>query len=157
MSSLGSNLNNQFEALSVENCTAINIRGLSVLEDSKGRNLLELIGNGSGSSEKCQIVSDLVKKIEKLETEVSKLKLMTSSEKSFEKGEKGDQGPRGERGEKGEKGEDGERGPKGDQGPRGKGGVSVLSELGDVCLDGLDEGGLLSWSAEKKKWVVVFD
>jgi hypothetical protein len=68
-------------------------------------------------------------------------------------GKEGPAGKPGAQGPQGPEGPVGEAGPVGIQGPRGKG-SDTLQGLTDVCLDGLDNGVILVWSNDKKKWIV---
>jgi hypothetical protein len=135
-----------YKALRGENCTLTNIRGIKVLEDEHGVDLIKLIKkavNKNSDSDTDSSILNIMSRLESLEKYVKNMPL-------------GVAGPAGPRGEKGEKGEDGE-GTKGDQGPRGKDGAKMLSELKDVCLDGLDDGMILVYSEKDKKWTASKD
>lgn len=142
----GTNPNGNFQGLKAENCTIIKLRGLSVLEDDQGHDLLKLLRKGvtSGSSSELEaVVTNLLQRIDVVEKYLQNMPAPTAAVK----------GPKGDKGDKGDDGEKGETGP---QGARGKG-ASKVSELSDVNLDGLDDGAILMWSSKEKKWVVSLE
>jgi len=139
----GTSFPGNFLALKGENCTLQKIRGVKVLEDEYGNNLLNLIrqgGGGGGSSDVQAALSHLLSRVDAVEKYLQTLPPPSTPLK-------------GEKGERGEKGEPGES-IAGPQGPRGKDGSKKLSLLEDVNLDGLDDGATLIWSSKDKKWVV---
>lgn len=133
----GTNPNGNFQGLKGENCTLLKIRGIKVLEDDQGHDLLKMLrkGGGSGSSELETVVSNLLQRIDAVEKYLQNMPAPS----------KGIPGPQGEQGE---------MGPVGPAGPKGKDGAKTLSALTDVNLDGLTDGAVLTWSAKDKKWVV---
>jgi hypothetical protein len=133
-----------FIGLKAENCSIIKLRGLKVLEDDQGHDLLKILrkGGAGGSSELEVVVTNLLQRIDTVEKYLQNMPPPTGA-----KGAKGDQGDQGDQGEPG---------PQGSAGPRGKDGAKTLAALADVNLDGLDEGGMLAWSKKDKKWVVKF-
>lgn len=138
-----------YKALRGENCTLTNIRGVKVLEDEHGVDLVKLIKkaiNKSSDSDTDLSILNIMSRLEALEKYVKNIPAAS-----------GVPGPAGPAGPKGERGEDGAEGPKGDQGPRGKDGAKTLGELKDVCFDGLDDGMILVYSEKDKKWVVSKD
>ena len=85
---------------------------------------------------------ELVEKIKQLEEKLDKLLLsgvkVSDSESVSAEGPVGPPGPAG---------------PPGATGPRGpKGGSSTLAELSDINLSGLEDGSVLVWNANDKKW-----
>lgn len=146
MPASGTSLGGNFRGLKAEDCSIINLRGLRVLEDEKGQDLLKLLRKGgSGSSELEGVVNTLLQRIDTIEKYLQTLPPPVAAA-----------GVKGEKGEKGDQGEPGEKGDTGPQGARGKG-VSKLSEMTDVNLDGLDDGAVLAWSSKDKKWVVTLE
>ena len=142
----GTNPNGNFQGCKIENGTILKLRGLKVLEDDQGIDLLKLLRKGGGggvSSEFESVVTNLLQRIDTIEKYLQNLPPPTGS-----KGPKGDAG---------EQGEQGEPGPVGPQGAKGKDGVKTLAALADVNLDGLDDGAVLVWSAKDKKWVVSLE
>lgn len=140
----GTNLNGHFMGLKGENCTLMKIRGVQILEDSYGNDILALVrngGSGSNSSELESALSTMSQRIEAIEKYLQNLPNPT-------------QGPKGDQGEPGEPGEQGDPGP---QGPRGRDGAKTVAALSDVNLDGLDDGAILVWSSKEKKWVVSLE
>lgn len=136
----GTNPNSNFQALKAENCTIQKLRGIQILEDDKGNDLLKLIrkgGNGS-SSDVDSVISNIIQRIDNIEKFLQNM-------------------PPPQKGPKGDQGEPGEMGPVGPQGPKGKSGASKVAELTDVNLDGLDDGAMLVWSSKDKKWVVSLE
>ena len=137
-----------FQGLKGENCTLLKIRGVKVLEDENGVDLLKLLrkggGGGSSSSELETVMTNLLQRIDTIEKYLQTLPPPSA----------GSKGPKGDKGEQGEQGEPGEQGP---QGAKGKDGAKTLAALGDVNLDGLDDGAVLTWSAKDKKWVVSLE
>jgi len=146
----GTNPNGNFQGCKIENGTILKLRGLKVLEDDQGTDLLKLLrkGGSSGSSELEGVVTNLLQRIDTIEKYLQTLPPPSTAAAKGQKGEKG---------EKGENGEDGEPGPAGPQGAKGKDGTKTLSALTDVNLDGLDDGAVLTWSAKDKKWVVSLE
>ena len=136
----GTNPNGNFQGCKIENGTILKLRGLKVLEDDQGTDLLKLLrkGGGGGSSELEAVVTNLLQRINVIEEYLQKLPPPST----------------GTKGPKGDKGDDGEPGEPGPQGARGKDGAKTLSALTDVNLDGLTDGAVLTWSAKDKKWVV---
>jgi uncharacterized protein (UPF0210 family) len=119
------------------------------LEDEHGVDLLKLVKkavNKGSDSDTDSSILNIMSRLESLEKYVKNMPVVTSVP-----------GPAGPRGERGERGEDGSDGPKGDQGPRGKDGAKMLSEMKDVCLDGLDDGMILVYSEKDKKWMATKD
>ena len=138
-----------FQALKGENCTLLKVRGIKILEDEHGVDLLKLLrrsAGATGSSELEAVVSTLIQRLDVVEKYLQTLSSAPPAASGV-KGPKGDTGPPGA---------DGADGPPGIQGPRGKG-ASKVSEVGDVNLDGLDDGAVLVWSAKEKKWVVSLE
>jgi hypothetical protein len=142
----GTNPNGNFQGCKIENGTILKLRGLKVLEDDQGNDLLKLLrkGGGSGSSELEAVVTNLLQRIDTIEKYLQTMPPPSAAVK-------------GTKGEQGEQGEPGEPGPQGPQGPKGKDGAKTLSALTDVNLDGLDDGAVLVWSAKDKKWVVSLE
>jgi hypothetical protein len=142
----GTNPNSNFQALKGENCTFIKVRGLKVLEDDKGNDLLKMLyknSSSTGSSEVELAVSNLLQRIDTIEKYLQTIPPPGTVSTAT----------KGLKGEKGDKGDDGEKGESGAQGPRGKG-ATKFSELLDVNIDGLDDGAVPMWSAKEKKWVM---
>jgi hypothetical protein len=141
----GTNPNGNFQGLKAENCTILKLRGLTILEDDQGHDLLKLLRKGaaSGSSELEAVVSTLLQRIDTIEKYLQTLPPPAAAVK----------GPKGDKGDPGEPGEPGEPGPQGPQGAKGKG-ATKFSELVDVNLDGLDDGAVPMWSSKEKKWVM---
>jgi hypothetical protein len=142
----GTNPNGNFQGLKGENCTLLKIRGVRVLEDDQGRDLLKILrgGGGADSSEITVALTNLVQRITTIENYLQTMPAPSAGVK----------GPKGDKGDKGDDGEPGEPGPQGPAGPKGKDGAKTLSALTDVNLDGLEDGASLIWSAKDKKWVV---
>lgn len=134
----GTNPNGNFQGCKIENGTILKLRGLSVLEDDKGTDLLKLLRKGvvASSSELEGVVLNLSKRIDAIE---KFLQTLPSS------------------GVKGPKGETGEPGETGAQGAKGKDGAKTLAALTDVDFSGLSDGAVLVWSAKDKKWVVSLE
>lgn len=142
----GTSFPGNFQALKGENCTLIKIRGVKVLEDDQGRDLLKLLrsgGSGADSSEITVALTNLMQRIDVIEKYLQSMPAPT-----------GVKGPKGDKGDKGDDGEPGEPGIQGPAGPKGKDGAKTLAALTDVNLDGLEDGASLIWSAKDKKWVV---
>lgn len=131
-----------YKALRGENCTLTHVRGLKTLEDDNGVDLLKLIKKAVSKSSDSDTDSSILNMMSRLESLEKYVKNMPVAS--------GVPGPRGEKGEDGE-------GTKGDQGPRGKDGAKMLSEMKDVCLDGLDDGMILVYSEKDKKWMASKD
>lgn len=144
----GTNLSGNFIGLKGENCTLLKIRGVKVFEDEHGNNLLDLIKNTKiSNSDSSSELTELSNRLTSIEKYLESMPVPT----------KGDTGPQGPQGPQGLQGEDGSRGPQGPQGPRGKDVVKGIFDLDDVELksgDDLDDGAILVWSADEKKWVV---
>ncbi len=143
----GTNPNGNFQGCKIENGTILKLRGLRVLEDDQGNDLLKLLrkgGGGSGSSELEVVVTNLLQRIDTIEKYLQTMPPPST-------------GVKGPKGDAGEPGESGEPGPQGPQGPKGKDGAKSLSALIDVNLDGLDDGAVLVWSGKDKKWVVSLE
>lgn len=143
----GTNPNGNFQALKGENCTLLKIRGVKILEDDQGRDLLKILRSGGGGADSSEITAALTNVLQRIDTIEKYLQTMPPPSA-------GVKGPKGDKGDKGEDGEPGEPGP---QGPRGKDGAKTLSALTDVNLDGLEDGAVLVWSAKDKKWVVSLE
>ena len=139
----GTNPNGNFQGCKIENGTIIKLRGLKILEDDQGNDLLKLLrkGGGTGSSELEAVVTNLLQRIDTIEKYLQTLPPPSAAGVKGPKGDKGDEGPQGE------------TGPQGPQGAKGKG-VSKFSELTDVNCDGLDDGAVPMWSAKDKKWIM---
>jgi hypothetical protein len=147
MPGTGDNPNGNFIGLKGENCTLLKIRGVKILEDDQGQDLLKLLRKGAhagGSSELEAVVTNLLQRIDTIEKYLQTLPPPSA-------------GVKGPKGDKGEPGESGEPGPQGPQGPKGKDGAKTLAALTDVNLDGLDDGAILQWSSKDKKWVVSLE
>jgi hypothetical protein len=132
-------------ALKGENCTLSYIRGVKVLEDSDGVDLLKLIKKGLSKNPDVDVESSITKlllRMDALEKFVKNIPLC---------------GVAGPMGVAGPAGEDGAQGIPGAQGPRGKDGAKTLSALTDVCLDGLDDNAGLIYSEKDKKWMVSIE
>jgi hypothetical protein len=139
----GTSTGGNYKGLKAEDASIIKLRGLKILEDDQGNDLLKLLrkggGSGNGSSELESVVTNLSQRIDTIEKYLQNLPA-----------------PSGTKGPKGDKGDDGEPGPQGPQGSKGKS-ASKLAELLDVNLDGLDDGAILAWSTKNKKWVVSLE
>lgn len=138
-----------FIGLKGENCHLMAIRGVKVLEDDNGVDVLKLIKMSLSKNSNMDVdtvLTALIARVDSLEKYIKNM--------AVQSGPAGPAGPRGEKGEKGEKGEQGDQGDKGDQGPRGKDGARTLGELKDVCLDGLDNNSILTYSEKDKMWIV---
>ncbi len=144
----GTNPNGNFQGCKIENGTILKLRGLKVLEDEHGIDLLKLLRKGAtgGSSELEAIVTNLLSRISVVETYLQNMPPPAAAVSGS-----GKAGPKGDQGDQGEQGEQGERGL---QGPKGKDGAKKLADLTDVDLDGLEDGATLIWSAKDKKFVV---
>lgn len=144
----GTNPNGNFQGCKIENGTIHKLRGLKILEDDQGNDLLKLLRKGasSNSSELEAVVTNLLQRIDTIEKYLQTMPPPAAAT-----------GAKGPKGDKGDKGDDGEVGPVGPAGPRGKDGAKTLSALTDVNLDGLDDGAVLTWSAKEKKWVVSLE
>lgn len=145
MPNAGSNPNGNFIGLKGENCTLLKIRGVKILEDDQGNDIIKMMRkeiNSTGSSSELEVV--VTNLLQRLDTVEKYLKTLG----------KGERGERGEKGEQGEQGEPGEKGEQGIQGAKGKDGAKTLSALTDVNLDGLEDGATLVYSAKQKKFVV---
>jgi hypothetical protein len=138
-----------FMGIKGENCTFMKIRGVKILEDENGVDILKLIRTGktsnAASSEVEATISNLLHRIDAVEKYLQNMPPPVAS---------GVPGPKGPKGDKGDEGIQGEMGP---QGARGAPGAKKLSELTDVNLDGLDDGAILVWSAKEKKFVVSLE
>ena len=129
-------------AIKGENCTLMHIRGVKTFESSDGVDLLKLLKKGGARDSSMDVdktIMNLLNRVDTLEKFIKNIPMGT--------GEKGDKGDTGEPGES----------ITGAQGPRGKDGAKTLAELKDVCLDGLDDGDVLVWSASKKQWITSRD
>jgi hypothetical protein len=138
-----------FLGLKGENCTLIKIRGVEELRDKNGNDLLKLIkeaGSGSGSGD--SLSSELTETL-------AALSVRLESVENYLRDTPMTAGKKGTKGEKGEIGPEGSAGRDGLQGARGK--VEKIQDILDVNLDGLEDGGILVWSADKKKWVVSLE
>jgi len=142
-------------AIQGENCTFLKIRGIQVLEDEYGTDLLKVLRSGSGggrSTELEAMVQNLLLRVDAVEKYLQTLPPPTAAT--------GVAGPKGPKGDAGEPGEQGERGP---QGPRGKNGAKTLAELEDVDISSALEdsekydGALLVWSDAEKKLVLSLE
>jgi hypothetical protein len=144
----GSSDGGNFVGLKGENCTLLKVRGVKILEDEYGVDLLKLIrkGGSSNSSDIEAALSNLLARLDAVEKYLQNMPPPAAAT-----------GVAGPRGPKGDKGEDGEPGEPGAQGPRGAAGAKSFKELSDVNLDGLDDGAIMVWSAKEKKWVVSLE
>jgi len=143
----GTNPNGNFQGCKIENGTILKLRGLKVLEDDQGNDLLKLLrkgGGSSGSSELEAVVTNLLQRIDTVEKYLQNMPPPST-------------GIKGPKGDKGDQGEPGEQGEPGAQGAKGRDGAKTMSALTDVNLDGLDDGAVLVWSARDKKWVVSLE
>jgi hypothetical protein len=132
-------------AIKGENCTLMHIRGVKTFESSDGVDLLKLLKKGGARESGMDVdktIMNLLNRVDTLEKFIKTMPVGTGT-----KGDKGDKGDAGEPGES----------ITGAQGPRGKDGAKTISELKDVCLDGLDDGDVLMWSASKKQWITSRD
>lgn len=131
-----------FLALRGENCNLTNVEGLKTLKTAAG---LDLVSIGSRLE---HALAESQMRIQELEDRLFKLE----AEGVGKPGEPGKDGEDGRDGLTGPRGEPGPPGPQGPRGPRGK--VEKLQDIGDVDLNGLDDGAVLEWNAERKCWVV---
>ncbi len=121
-----------FVAVQAESVTTTALRGLKVLEDENGVDMIKLMRktiSKTGDSDVETTIKALTARIDSLEKYIKNMPA-------------GKEGPQGE------------PGPPGPQGPRGKDGVKTLAELTDVCMDGRDDGSILMFSSDKNKWVM---
>lgn len=134
-----------FMGLKGENCTLLKVRGVKILEDEHGVDLLKIIrkGGSNASSDVEVTISNLLNRIDAVEKYLQNMPAPSAAAAI--------PGP------KGPKGDDGEPGEMGPQGPRGASGAKKMAELTDVNLDGLDDGAILVWSAKEKKFVVSLE
>lgn len=133
-------------AIKGENCTLMHIRGVKTFESSDGVDLLKLLKKGGTRDSGVDVdktIMNLLNRVDTLEKFIKNMPMGT--------------GAAGVAGPAGKDGEQGETGAVGAQGPRGKDGAKTLAELKDVCLDGLDDGDVLMWSASKKQWITSRD
>jgi hypothetical protein len=133
-----------FIALKGETCTLQKIRGVKVLEDEHGVDILKMVKKVMSKNSNVDLdlsIINMLTRLDQLEKFVKNMPVSGS-------GTPGAPGPRGPAGE------DGPTGEQGVQGPRGKDGARTIGELKDVCLDGLDDGMVLMYSEKDKKWVV---
>jgi len=137
-----------FLGIKGENCTFLKIRGVKILEDEYGVDLLKVIRRGGASSSSSDVEAALSNVLLRLDAIEKYLQNMPPPVAPVASGVAGPRGP---------KGDDGEPGEPGAQGPRGAAGAKKLSELTDVNLDGLDDGAILVWSAKEKKFVVSLE
>jgi hypothetical protein len=146
MPAAGDCRNGNFIGLKGENATLLKIRGVKVLEDEYGVDLLKALRKGAsaGSSELDVTVATLLQRIDTIEKYLQTMPPPSAGVK----------GPKGDKGEDGEAGEPGIAGP---QGAKGKDGARSISEMKDVNLDGLDDGAILVWSSKDKKFVVSLE
>ena len=128
-----------FLALRGENCNFTRIGGVKALTTDDGLDLVTI-----GSRLESALASAQIQ-IEELNQRILEL----------EKNGSGKAGPRGPAGPEGPEGPQGDKGDDGATGPRGtKGKVDKVSELVDVDLSDLQDGGVLEWNGQSKKWVV---
>lgn len=128
-----------FVALRGENCNLTTIGGVKSLITESG---VDLVSIGS------RVESSLVAaeaKIQELTERLAKLE----GEGVGKPGNDGNDGNDGRDGLQGPAGPSGVAGPRG---PRGK--MEKLQDVGDVDLNGLADGAILEWNADKKSWVV---
>jgi hypothetical protein len=127
-----------FLGIKGENCNFIRVKGLRVLEDEFGNDLLKIIrggiSSGGASSEIKTSISNILLRLEAMEKFLQNMP-NTATNATPEV----------------------IQGPPGIQGPRGAPGAKKLSELTDVNLDGLDDGAILVWSSKDKKFVVSLE
>lgn len=139
-------------SISGENCTLKKIRGVKILEDHNGRDLLKILTSLDGSGALAasnpntdaalvNINAAITNLLARLDTVEKYLQTLPPPGKPL-------------KGDAGEPGQPGEPGP---QGPRGKDGASTFAALKDVNLDGLDDGAIMVYSAKEKKWVVSLE
>ncbi len=129
-------------AIKGENCTLMHIRGVKTFESSDGVDLLKLLKKSGARDSGVDVdktIMNLLNRVDALEKFIKNMPMGT--------GAVGPEGPAGKDGES----------IVGPQGPRGKDGAKTISELKDVCLDGLDDGDVLMWSASKKQWITSRD
>lgn len=141
MPTVGESFHGNFIGLKGENCTFLKIRGVQILEDYEGNNLISAIKNINTKSSEGSLVTILTQRVDALEKHIKFLtdQVTKLSETKSIKGDKGDTG---------------ESGSTGPQGPRGKN-CEKLQDLTDVDINGIDDGSVPSWSSEKKKFVMV--
>ncbi len=130
-------------AIKGENCTLMHIRGVKTFESSDGVDLLKLLKKGGARDSGVDVDKTIMNLLNRVDTLEKFIKNMSM----------GGVGPMGPAGPPGSDGES----ITGAQGPRGKDGAKTISELKDVCLDGLDDGDVLMWSASKKQWITSRD
>lgn len=154
-----------FKALKGENCTLLKVRGVQVLEDEYGHDLLKILrtgGGGGASSEVQAMLQNLLLRVDAIEKFLQTLPPPQAAA-AVAAGTPGPRGPKGDSGPEGPEGQQGERGPIGPRGKDGKNGAKTLAELEDVDLSPAEEdpekydGALLVWSAAEKKVVLSLE
>lgn len=143
--SFSNQVSGSFLALRGENCNLTNVEGLRSLKTSTG---IDLVSIGSQLE---HALAESQMKVKELEERLAKLEIGGVGKA----GEPGVDGRDGLTGSKGDKGDTGPVGPQGPRGPRGK--VEKMQDIGDVDLNGLDDGAVLEWSSDRKMWVVALN
>jgi hypothetical protein len=131
-------------AIKGEHCTLTYIRGVKILEDYEGNDLMKMIkkGNKNSDGDVDGVIRNLMSRIDALEKIIKNMPTPGV-------------GPAGPAGPEGPMGETGKTGA---QGPRGKDGAkATMADLLDVCMDGLDDGDVLMYNANKKQWIASRD
>ena len=128
-----------FVALRGENCNLTNVGGVKSLVTEGGIDLVSIGSRLEHALATAEMqITELTARLAKLEADGV-----------------GKPGADGEPGIDGRDGLAGPAGPKGVAGPRGpRGKVEMLQDVGDIDLNGLADGAVLEWSADRKKWVV---
>jgi len=139
----GESQSGNFMRLKGEICALSDIRGVRALIDDRNVDIIQVIRNGGLNGASSTQITELSYRLTAIETYLANLPPPQAASAAVV----GQRGPPGESIE----------GPAGIQGPRGAPGAKTFRELTDVNLDGLDDGGIMVWSAKDKKWVVSLE
>jgi hypothetical protein len=129
-----------FVALRGENCNFTSISGVKSLTTTNG---IDIVSIGERLENAMTYIET---KMADLET---KIKNIEKNKTQGPRGPKGEQGPPGPTGDPGIDGRDGLAGARG---MRGK--IDKLRDIGDINLDGIEDGAVLEWNAKAKRWVI---
>ena len=146
-----------FLGIKGENCSFLNIRGVKVLRDEFGNDLLSIIRTGiSGQSNSNSSVNNMLGRLDSIEKFLQDMPVQAPVSQDLEKKlmakisalEKTIQELSIEAGTPG---------PPGIQGAKGASGAKTMQALEDVNLDGLDDGAMMVWSSKQKKWIISLE
>ena len=140
-----------FVALRGEKCNFTNVDGVKTLTTDTG---IDLVSIGTRLEGMLRSSEERMVGLERRILELENMGMIPDDlEARLKKVEEnsGVPGPPGMDGMDGRDGLQGPTGPTGPRGPRGK--VEKLQDIGDVDLNGLQEGGMLEWNGSK--WIVT--